>query len=179
MKVQVLYVSQTGNTKEIAKAIYNSIPESSKDIKYLDSPQVDEDVETYFIGFWVNRGTASLEVLDFLSELEGKNVGIFATCGMGKEPKYYREIENNVKAFLSDNNVYLGAYFCQGKMPISVRKKYEDFKNEKNKQMVSTMLHNFDEALLHPNKTDCENAAIYTQNAFKQLEFIRKQELNK
>ena len=89
MKTQVLYVSGTGNTEQIAKAVYQEIPGASKDIMKLDSCFEKHSADMYFIGFWVNRGSASVEILDFLSGLHGKNIALFATCGMGKHPEYY------------------------------------------------------------------------------------------
>ena len=169
LKTQVLYVSGTGNTERIAEAIYREIPGFSKDIKKLDSCFEKYSADTYFIGFWANRGSASVEVLDFLSDLHGKNIALFATCGMGRNLEYYHKIENNVSAFIPDDNRYLGAFFCQGKMPMKVRRKYEQMENTENAEMVAQMLRNFDEALLHPDKKDFINARNFVSSIYQQL----------
>ena len=73
MKTQVLYKSRTGNTEKLAKAIFAAVPGSDKDIARLDG-QTDYDMaDIYFIGFWTDRGSASVEVLDYLGSLQGKN----------------------------------------------------------------------------------------------------------
>lgn len=169
MKTQVLYVSGTGNTERIAETIYRAIPQGSKDIKKLDSCFERYSADTYFIGFWVNRGSASVEVLDFLSDLHSKNIALFATCGMGNNPEYYHKIETGVSAFIPDDNRYLGAFFCQGKMPMNVRRKYEQMENSENTRMVSQMLRNFDEALLHPDRKDFENVRVFVDNIYQNL----------
>lgn len=40
--------------------------------------------DIYFIGFWTDRGSASVEVLDYLGSLQGKKIALFGTCGMEK-----------------------------------------------------------------------------------------------
>ena len=115
MNTEVIYVSGTGNTAAVAKEIFQALPSSPKDIQELDRARNALFADCYFIGFWANRGTASVEVLDFLSELHGKKVAFFGTCGMGNSPEYYAELENKVRAFLPDDNEYFGSFFCQGK----------------------------------------------------------------
>ena len=72
MKTQVLYKSRTGNTEMLAKTIFEAIPGNSKDIALLDGQTNYDMADLYFIGFWTDRGTASVEVLDYLGSLEGK-----------------------------------------------------------------------------------------------------------
>jgi len=169
LKTQVLYVSGTGNTERIAEAIYREIPGFSKDIKKLDSCFEKYSADVYFIGFWANRGSASVEILDLLSDLHGKNIALFATCGMGKDREYYRKIENSVAAFIPDDNRYLGAFFCQGKMPMQVRRKYEQMENSQNAGQMAHMLRNFDEALLHPDREDLANARTFVSSIYQQF----------
>lgn len=169
MKIHVLYASGTGNTELVAKAVYKAIPDTSKDIQRLVNFKEDPGAETYFIGFWTNRGSASYELLDILSNLHGKNIALFGTCGMGGSPEYYREIENQVSAFIPDDNVYLGAFMCQGKMPMRVREKYLAMETDENYAQVQKMLRNFDEALLHPNDDDLKNAMDFVDSVFEKL----------
>ena len=169
MKVHVLYASSTGNTELVAKAVYKAIPDASKDIQRLALFKEDPEAETYCIGFWTNRGSASYELLDILSDLHGKNIALFGTCGMGGSPEYYKEIENQVSAFIPDDNVYLGAFMCQGKMPMRVREKYLAMETDENHAQIQKMLRNFDEALLHPNDGDLKNAMDFVDSVFKKL----------
>lgn len=175
MKVQIRYVSGTGNTERIAQSIYQAVPITAKDVKYLDSCCENLDADTYFIGFWANRGTASMEVLDYLSELHGKNVALFGTCGMGDDAAHFKKIENNVAAFIPEDNHYLGSYFCLGKMPMRIRQKYEQMETPENAACIRKMLRGFDEALLHPNQKDLDNAAHFTSAVFEQLKHLKGQ----
>lgn len=169
MKTQVLYKSRTGNTEMLAKTIFEAIPGNSKDIALLDGQTNYDMADLYFIGFWTDRGTASVEVLDYLGSLEGKKIALFGTCGMGNSTEYYKKLEDNIKVFIEDDNEYLGAYICQGKMPISVRQKYMGMKNEKNARQVNAMIQNFDMAMLHPDKEDLQNARVFVKEVFEKI----------
>ena len=67
MKTQVLYKSRTGNTEKLAKAIFEAVPGQCKDIAPLEGQTDYEMGDIYFIGFWTDRGSASVEVLDYLA----------------------------------------------------------------------------------------------------------------
>ena len=161
MNTEVIYVSGTGNTAAVAKEIFQALPSSPKDIQELDRARNPLSADCYFIGFWANRGTASVEVLDF-----------FGTCGMGNSPEYYAELENKVRAFLPDDNEYFGSFFCQGKMPIRVREKYEAMLGTEHDQLASRLIKNFDEALFHPSAEDFRKAASFAKNISKKMEAV-------
>ena len=78
MNTEVIYVSGTGNTAAVAKEIFQALSSSPKDIQELDRARNTLSADCYFIGFWANRGTASVEFLGFLSELHGKKVAFSA-----------------------------------------------------------------------------------------------------
>lgn len=56
---------------------------------------------------------------------------------------------------LSSGNVLLGYYLCQGKMPQTVRTRYEMIA-QTDPQKAKPLLENFDRALSHPNQEDLE-----------------------
>lgn len=170
MKTQVLYKSRTGNTEKLAKAIFEEIPGKNKDIAPFQG-QTDYNMgDLYFIGFWTDRGSASMDVLDFLGSLQGKRIALFGTCGMGQSLEYYKKIEENVRVFIENDNIYLGAYICQGKMPMAVREKYEKMKNPRNEKQVEAMIQNFDMAMLHPNEKDLAGAKKFVKEIFEKIE---------
>lgn len=170
MKTQVLYKSRTGNTEKLAKAIFEAVPGKNKDIQSLDERKDYKMGDVYFIGFWTDRGTASTDILDCLGSLQGKKIALFGTCGMGGSPEYYKRIEENVRVFIEDDNQYLGAYFCQGKMPMAVREKYTAMRTQKNARQIDAMIQNFDRALLHPDAKDLEGARAFVKKIYETLE---------
>ena len=170
----VLYQSESGNTKKIAASIFSRLPGNSKDLIDIDTDKTIPEANVYFIGFCVHRGSCSMEVSDFLSDLSGKQIALFGTCGMGDSPEYYKDIAGRVSAWIEADNDYLGYFICQGKMPISVREKYLSMKTPENTKMINAMLRNFDMAMLHPDTQDLEGAKAFVQKVF---EDIRKEEL--
>lgn len=164
IKYMVVYASETGNTKKLAKEIFALLKDTSKDISDIKDLRNTEDAETYLIGFWTNRGNCQLDIMNFLAELHGKKIVLFGTCGMGGSEAYFRSIENSVSAMIPDDNEYLGMFMCQGKMPIQIRQKYESMLDTAdNPAQVKYMIKNFDEALLHPNQRDYEDAKKFLE----------------
>lgn len=152
----VLYQSETGNTKKLATSIFAALPGMAKDLRSIDELSSLPEASTYFIGFCVHRGTCSLEIGNLLSTISGRNVALFGTCGAGNTDNYYKNIENSARIWLEDDNAYLGGFFCQGKMPLQIRQKYESMLNgdEEHDRHLKLQLLNFDEAMIHPTKED-------------------------
>ncbi len=169
---KVVFVSKTGNTKKVAMAIYDGIDAQWKDIVDLEEePRCAADADVYFIGFWVNRGSASLDILEYLGELEGKKIALFGTCGFKNDEAYQKKIEQQVTAWIPENSEYLGCFFCQGKMGASVRKKYEQMREDpKMEKIAEQMIRNYDEALLHPDHTDLERAYQFAKEISEKIE---------
>lgn len=166
MGVQIVYASRTGNTEKLAEAIFKVVPVKEKNVKRIEERTERDAGDLYLVGFWTDHGTASTEILDLLGNLHGKKIALFGTCGMGKEPEYYKRILNSVSAFIADDSEYLGGFMCQGKMPIQVRRRYEDMCVPANEAQVERMIRNFDEALLHPDKDDLRAAEDFVKSLF-------------
>ena len=57
---------------------------------------------------------------------------------------------------IGDNTV-IGSFMCQGKMPMSVRQRYENMKKQPlHLPNLDAMIENFDKALSHPDADDLE-----------------------
>ena len=166
----VLYQSETGNTKKLATSIFAALPGMAKDLRSIDELSSPPEASTYFIGFCVHRGTCSLEIGNLLSTISGRNVALFGTCGAGNTDNYYKNIENSARIWLEDDNAYLGGFFCQGKMPLQIRQKYESMKNDQNAGQMDMYIHNFDEAITHPDSLDVEHAKVFVEKVLKKLE---------
>lgn len=165
LKYKVVYSSRTGNTEMLATAIYSELPEKEKDIEELTEDTAADDAQIYLVGFWTDKGNCQQETKDFLKKLKGKKVLLFGTCGFGQSQEYYDQIEERVKKFLPGECTYLGCFLCQGKMPMTVREKYQQMlQDEKKKSMAENMIKNFDRALLHPNEEDFRRAVEFVRS---------------
>ena len=166
MDAMVVYSSQTGNTRKIANAIFAAIPGDSKDIQNVTEYR-GKDADLFFVGFWTDRGDCDAEIAGLLSGLHGKRVALFGTCGMGADEVYYDRIAERVKKWLPADNAGLGCFFCQGKMPMQVRNRYESMLDGSDRDIhLRLMIRNFDEAMLHPDREDERAAARFAREIF-------------
>ena len=97
------------------------------------------------------------EIKEFLTKLNYKKIAYFGTAGFGGQVEYYQTLFNRVKENINDTNQILGYFYCQGKMPIGIRSRYEQLiKEHPEDRNLEVSIKNFDEALKHPNKKDIE-----------------------
>lgn len=185
MSTVVIYTSQSGNTAKVADAIYDAIPDKDKEITTIENWNGKTDADTWFVGFWINRGTCGLDVCDLLDRLSGKRIALFATCGMHDENGYFDSIRSSCSVWVPDDAQYLGFYLCQGKMPMAVRRRYEEKKEElkerenspdgkmsveeaaRREKELERLIANFDNALLHPDDEDLKNAADFAEKCLE------------
>ena len=154
-RYSIIYSSKTGNTKKLAETIYKILPRNGCDY-YCAADKIDyEFSDVIYIGFWTEKGYADSLTIDFFMQLKNKKIFLFGTAGYGESEKYFKNIINNVKRKIDSSNIIIGTFMCQGKMPLSVRARYEKMKQQNNLSInVDNLITNFDKALSHPNEKD-------------------------
>ncbi len=167
MDYLVVYISKTGNTQKVALRVFESLPGKSKDIVRLEEMRAEE-ADTYFIGFWNNRGTCETEMMDFLSGLHGKKIALFGTCGLMGNNDYLKQVERQVAVFLPDDNEYLGCFLCGGKLGPFILEKYRLMQNVSDTPQIRALISAYEDAMLHPNEQDLDNVCQFVQSVLKQ-----------
>ena len=153
MSYAIVYSSHTGNTALLAQTIRDTLPQEN--CVYFGVPDPSAlTAETVYVGFWTDKGTCDTSIAQFLQSLTNQKVFLFGTAGFGGAAAYFEQILNRVKENLGDNTKLTGTYMCQGKMPQSVRTRYEQMEDGPRR---TAMLENFDQALSHPNAEDLAN----------------------
>lgn len=167
MKYAVIYDSPTGNTKMLAEEIKRYMDGqsgSAEECMYFGEPVLDaaneeklSEAEIIFAGFWTDKGDSGAKLAEFLESLHGSRVFLFGTAGFGGAEEYFSRILDKVTTHLASDNTVAGRYMCQGKMPVTVRKRYESMleQNPEDERMKA-MIENFDRALSHPDEDDLE-----------------------
>lgn len=181
MEYAIVYSSKTGNTKVLANAVQNALPQS--DCVYFGHPDDAALLaERLYIGFWTDKGGCDAVTGDFLAKVKGKEVFLFGTAGFGGADSYFEKILKKVSSELDDSNMLLGTYMCQGKMPMSVRERYENMlEAHAPVPNLNEMIENFDRALSHPNQTDLEqlkNAVLVHEKKTERNEEENEHEKN-
>lgn len=168
MKYLVIYSSRTGNTEKIAMEIFGALPGKSKDIQKVEEQSGEAD--TYFVGFWNDKGICGGEIMEFLEGLHGKQVAIFGTCGMGENREYCRQVSKRVEALIPEDNQYLGSFLCSGKMVPQVLERYRMIQRQKDSLQIRQMIQYCEEAMLHPDSRDLANARAFVKEILKERE---------
>lgn len=89
--------------------------------------------------------------------VDGKNIFLFGTAGFGGSEEYFSKILKKAERSLDRSNTVFGRYMCQGKMPLSVRQRYEGMKKQPiHLPNLDALIENFDNALSHPDADDLE-----------------------
>ena len=155
-RYSIVYSSSTGNTKKLADTIYAVLPKENCD--YFGVPKEGGLYsEMLYIGFWTDKGNADKSTLTLLSTLKNKKIFLFGTAGFGGSEAYFQNILNRVKASIDPSNSVVGEYMCQGKMPQSVRERYQKMKAQpEHPANTDALIENFDRALSHPDARDLE-----------------------
>ena len=164
MKSLVVYSSKTGNTKKVAEAVFDALPEPKAIHPVEDAPRVDE-FDFLALGFWVDKGTADLKSQNFFKEIKGKQIGLFGTLGAYPDSDHARESMKKVKNLLAENEI-LGTFMCQGKVdPALIEWMAKQFKDDPHHSMTPERAARLKEAEKHPDNVDLINA----QKAFTQI----------
>lgn len=159
MGYAIVYESSTGNTEQLAQAVATVLPEEER-LAFGRVDEVDRGIvaqaDRVYAGFWTNRGDCGDELAGLLAALEGKEVFLFGTAGFGADETYFAGVMARVAVHLPASAQVVGSFMCQGRMPASVRVRYER-QAEANPAQAARMrqlIENFDEAANHPNEDD-------------------------
>ena len=157
MSYAIVFSSKTGNTALLAQTLQEQLPQT--DCCYFGAPDAAAlAADTLYVGFWTDKGKADADTLDFLQQLRGKRVFLFGTAGFGGSEEYFEKILKAVQKSLDKSNTLTGSFMCQGKMPLSVRQRYEKMKAQPIPlPHVDALIRNFDSALSHPDAEDLEH----------------------
>ncbi|GBC60859.1 flavodoxin [Desulfonema ishimotonii] len=155
MKSLVVYSSRTGNTRKVAQAIFEILPEP-KEIHPVETAPPPDEFDFIALGFWANKGTADEAAQKYMKTINGKNVGVFGTLGAYPDSEHARKCMARVEKLLEGNHVH-GGFMCQGKVDPDVVQMMAKVAPEKH-PMTPERRNRLEEAKLHPDEKDLLNA---------------------
>ena len=131
------------------RAFPGASPASHADRGFLPSDPVYrglqwEQADRVYAGFWTNRGDCTDEMGELLAG------------GFGADETYFAGVAARAATHLPESAQIVGTFMCQGRMPSSVRRRYEHTaaQNPAQAARMAQLIANFDEAAAHPNDDD-------------------------
>ena len=92
MKFLIVYSSRTGNTRQVAEALYAAAPDGST-ISNVETAPAADDYDVIFVGYWMDRGTADekskayeQQFIKYLAHDEDKEEKLFEHPELFKTP---------------------------------------------------------------------------------------------
>jgi len=155
-KTLVTYFSRTGNTKNVAEAIFESL-DGDKTLKPIDEVSNLDDYSLIFIGFPVQAHSVPFKAEEFLKKVPpGKKIALFMTHG--SLPGHRLALEAiEYAVVLASRAKVLGTFSCRGKLSMQAL----DFLGQ------SPEHHEWAEmaasASTHPNATDLDEARVFAR----------------
>jgi len=82
---------------------------------------------------------------------------------MGEDLEYCRQVSKRVEALIPADNRYLGAFVCSGRMAPQVLERYRMMQTRQDGPRIRHMIQAYEEAMLHPDEKDLQNARTFAQ----------------
>lgn len=161
MKSLVVYSSQTGNTKKLAEAVFEALPDEKEIFELGEAPD-PAAYDLVAVGFWFKSGKPNPETMEFLPKLSGKSTFIFATHGAPVEYDHVAKGLEEAKGAASGAKI-LGSFSCMGAVNPKVLEKVRSMPEEKQPLWISRA----EEAVGHPDESDIQNLKEAVATAIK------------
>jgi len=149
MKFLIVYSSQTGNTKKLAEAVYESVTGEKEIYPISEAPEPD-GFDLIAVGFWLQAGKPDPKTMEYLPKIgSGKRLFLFATHGAASDSDHVNNALIAAKGLSPDSEI-AGMFSCQGEVNPKVLEKVSA------KPQPPIWLKDAPDAKGHPNDTDID-----------------------
>lgn len=168
MKVLVTYLSQTGNTEKIAKAIHEEASKSNEaEIKKLEDTDAGSfgDYDVVFVGTPIHMMGLSNEAKTLLGQIpDGADFKLAGFVTHMSDAYTKENFEKGITSFgeISEKKgiTYLGCYDCQGKLTEKLRPMVKQVRKLPDDEWAKVM----EETDKHPSPEDEEKAREFARD---------------
>lgn len=167
MKILVTYFSQTGNTKQIAEAIFQEVSQSNDaDLKKVEEINADSfsGYDAVFMGSPIHAGGLAAQVKDLLEALPQKpkfKLAAFITHASSAYEKigFEKGIQSLNEVTKQKQITYMGSYDCQGRLAEEIQPIVQQSRGESDEEWGKRMA----ECNKHPNADDEQKAKEFAR----------------
>ena len=151
MRSLVVYSSRTGNTKQLAEAIFAILP-AGKMLCAVEEAPTPDDFDFIVLGFWIDRGWLDAKSQRYMRTVKDQRIALFGTMGSYSDPDSVLACLRHAKQLVAGNDI-LGTFLCQGKIAPDVIEVLS-----KTKPMSAAGKTIVQEAAQHPSPEDLREA---------------------
>ena len=112
MRCLLVYSSVTGNTRAVAEAIREAMPEGAVMRSVQKAPSPDE-FACIILGFWVHRAGPDPLMARYMQRVRGKKTAFFGTLAAYPDSEHAQKVIARAEELL-EGNVIAGSFLCQG-----------------------------------------------------------------
>lgn len=159
MKVLVAYMSQTGNTKKIAEAIFREI-QAEKEIVELKDLEGLEGYDLYFVGFPIQAYGPAHPAKVFLEQnAAGKDLVLFITHASPEDAELLPQWLDACRTAAAGANI-VGLFNCRGELS----EKVAEFMKNSGDEKLAAWADERVETLGQPDAARLERARAFTRD---------------
>lgn len=170
MKTLVVYSSLTGNTKMVAEAIAEAMPNCDI-FSVQEAPATVEGYDLVAVGYWVDKGMPDARCKAWLEGLKDARIAFFGTLGAYPDSDHARECKEKAAALVLEparGNSVLGSWLCMGKIDPKVLEIMAKMAQNVH-PMTPERKARIEEASKHPNAEDCKAAQEFIRGVLDSL----------
>ena len=162
MKTLVVYSSLTGNTKKVAQAVAEVMPECTV-VSVEEAPASPEGYDLVAVGYWVDKGMPDGRIRAWLEGVKNTRLVFFGTLGAWPDSDHARECMARGEGMAmepSRGNTVLGSWLCQGRIDPKVLEAMARMASNVH-PMTPERRARIEEAAKHPDEEDCRRAQVF------------------
>jgi menaquinone-dependent protoporphyrinogen IX oxidase len=162
MKVLVTYMSNTGNTKKVAEAIFEEI-NGEKKIIPIDEVNSIDGYDITFLGFPIKQMGPDKKTKKFLNKhcIQGRDVVLFITHAAPEESPELQPMLDKFRHEASEANI-VDMFDCQGELSKTIKRIMSIMPNADLRRWAKE-----DNSFGQPDETRIEKARAFARDVIK------------
>lgn len=162
MKVLVTYMSNTGNTKKVAEAMFEEIKDE-KEIIPIDKIDSIDGYDITFLGFPIKQMGPDKKTRKFLNKhcIEGRDVVLFITHAAPEDAPDLQPMLERFRKEASGANI-IDMFDCQGELSKTVKRVMSIMPNADFRKWAKA-----DNSFGQPDETRIERARVFARDVME------------